>query len=210
MLYPLNSQVAKFLYYSGTDPQDEGRLESITNLVGATVLSQFNYQYDARGRIVDWTRQFASIATNFYQLQYDSVSQVVGAILSTNTPASPGALIQQYAYAYDKAGNRSIVTMNSGGSTVSAFNNLNQLTVRSPSEETTFSGHVTPNTGTLSSVTINGAPATITSGTNFSGIASYNKASNTVTIVAQNSVGGANHQRLYHDVDLDLGQFFDQ
>jgi YD repeat-containing protein len=105
------------------------------------------------------------------------------------TPSSAGSLVQQSAYTYDKSGNRTIA-ISALATNSSKYNNLNELVRRVSGTEKTFAGHITLNAGTtLQSVTIDDIPATISSGTNFQGIAGYSSFSNVVTVMAVDSTG---------------------
>ena len=164
VVYPLNSQVAGFAYFDSGNPQNQERLQTITNELGANIVSKFDYQYDVLGQITNWTRQFDNNPATFYKFQYDAVNQLVGAALTNGTPASPTTLVKQYIYSYDSAGNRTTMSLTNVSSTsttaeTAAYNNLNQLIKRTPGVRTNFAGTAVGVVTTTRSVAINGVPA---------------------------------------------------
>lgn len=115
-----NGMTSSFAYAQA--PGDR-RLQSITHKKGdGTPISAFAYTYDADGQIATWTQATDAQAPKTYTFSYDSVGQVLGATLTGPT----GALIHQYAYAYDTAGNRTSEQID-GSETASDFNAVNQL-----------------------------------------------------------------------------------
>ena len=152
------------------------RLKEIENLAdGGGALSKFNYVTDAMSRITQWKQQEGSETAQRYDLGYDAVDQVVSAVLKTD---STNAIVKQYYYGYDGAGNRTNEQVD-GMVTSSAYNNLNQLTGSSSGGKTRFRGK----TNEPSTVTVDGQNAWMTSGTNFE--ADVNLASGTNSIAVQ-------------------------
>ena len=98
--YP-NGQLTKFSWYPTI--QDE-RLQQISNLTSSgSTLSQFNYSYDAVGRITQWP-QLQNNSSSFYQLTYDLTGQLIAAQSGSGTPSPPN--LSQYYYKYDPGANR--------------------------------------------------------------------------------------------------------
>lgn len=186
-----------YAYYRSANLRDQERLQIINNQFAGNSVSKFDYTYTAVGQITNWTRQFDAAASTFYSFQYDAVDQLVGANLTNNTPASPEALIQQYIYSYDDAGNRTTMSLDSPAAAYTAvFNNLNELTSRTTGQRVLFAGTTTPASGrTTRSVTINGVPAVMTAPTTFKGYAAVSSANNIVTVEATDSDGNRNTKR---------------
>lgn len=119
--YP-NGHTVGFGYFPNA--QDR-RLEQIREVTqsGAEVY-KLNYTYDYEGLVKTWTQQIGTQTPSFYDIGYDYADQLKTApIKDTNTQA----LLRQYSYDYDLAGNR---TSEQAGSTSTAFtpNYVNQLT----------------------------------------------------------------------------------
>jgi YD repeat-containing protein len=101
--YP-NGQVTKFSYYPTN--LDE-RLQQISNLTSSgSTLSQFNYFYDAVGRITQWP-QLQNNSSAFCQLSYDLTGQLTAAQSGSGTSSHPN--LSQYFYKYDPGANRAAV-----------------------------------------------------------------------------------------------------
>jgi RHS repeat-associated protein len=183
--YP-NGQQANMEYYGNTG---DDRLEEVENLdPSSNVISQFNYAYDAEGRVTNWAQTNSAMAggTNSFALAYNGADELTGAVVSAT-----GGVSQTYAFGYDAAENRTQEQIGSA-TTTSSFNDLNQLTGQS-------AGGLTQFTGTLSewaNVTVGGSAATVLStptgsGTSYSfdGAANLATGTDTVPIVATDSVG---------------------
>jgi RHS repeat-associated protein len=177
--YP-NGQQTDFSYYGNTG---DDRLQEINNLgPSSSVISQFNYGYDADGEITGWQQANSALSgTNSFGLNYDNASQLswVTLIGSSGTTS--------YSYGYDKAGNRTQDQIDSA-TTTSSYNGLNQLTGQS-------AGGLTQFHGTLSkwgTVTVSGDTAAVT-GTSapyqFAGAVDLESGTNTVAIVATGTSG---------------------
>jgi YD repeat-containing protein len=143
LTYP-NGQSTVYSYFNNFGDQ---RLQEIKNLVGATVLSQFDYTYDAEGQILTWGQQTS--AANSYGLGYD----LAGQLTSANRT---GPSLQTFAYAYDPAGNRATETVGDSASPVTVTN-LNELLSRIGSNTRSFAydadGNLISNNGTARSST---------------------------------------------------------
>ena len=161
--YP-NGQQTNFSYYGNTG---DDRLQEISNLGPAsTVLSQFNYGYDAEGEITSWQQSSPALSgTQSFALAYDLAGQLAGAALTSGTSVTSNI------FGYDKAGNRTQEQVNSATTTF-AYNNLNQLTGQSAGGLTQFQGNLSE----WANVTVGGSAATLIStvtgsGTSYKGTA---------------------------------------
>lgn len=129
MSYP-NGQSSAFTYL---DNLGDHRLQQITNLVGSTQLSQFNYAYDVVGNITSWVQQAGTAVPKTNSFGYDAADQLLSDVISQN-----GSNLNTYSYSYDLAGNRK--TEQIGASARQFFyNSLNEIT-------TTSAGAVTATT----------------------------------------------------------------
>ena len=165
---------SSYSYFGNTGDQ---RLQTIQNLKSTTQLSKFDYTYNPVGTIATWTTQADTSTAIVNTLTYDGADQLTSAVQSGGGSASN-------AYAYDPAGNR-LAETTSSGTTTAQFNSVNQLTrlSNSPTSQT-VAGYTS---GTLTSATINAAPAAITGGTNFSANIPLPAGTNVVSVVAQPS-----------------------
>jgi RHS repeat-associated protein len=187
--YP-NGQQTIFTYLSNTN---DNRLQQIQNLLpnGAN-LSSFSYAYDSDGQITNWTRQADANTPTVFSLGYDSCDQLLSAILTTNT--LNGAVLSQYVYDYDKAGNRLSEQIQAGSNspasiTSGSFNNLNQLTnLNGSSGPMLFAGSVSK----LANVSVNSSAAFVNPhNSNFVGYTTVSVGSNVVQITATDSYGNS-------------------
>lgn len=194
-LYP-NGQMTAYSYLGLTNDE---RLARIANFgVGRTNLSTFNYTYDAQGNIQSWTQQADANMPQVYSYNYDRADQLISAVLQT-TGNSP-AVLKQFAYLYDMAGNRTSEQI--GGSSPSqtslnssSFNNLNQKISESPGGTMQVQGSLN---GTAN-VTVNGNAATVSTNLTFTGyasniVASVSGTSNSISVSATYSSGTATNQ----------------
>jgi len=90
-IYP-NGQTTTLSYY-GTN--NDHRLQTIwhQNASSATI-SKFDYTYDADGQIATWTQQADANTPTVWVTEYDSVDQLLGVTVRSNTVA--GAILKQY------------------------------------------------------------------------------------------------------------------
>jgi RHS repeat-associated protein len=179
--YP-NGQQTVFTYY-GTN--NDLRLQQIQNLMpNGQNLSAFSYAYDPDGQITNWTEQADTQTPTVYSFGYDAADQLASALLNSNSVN--GAMLKQFAYQYDTAGNRTGEQIQSGAGVSPAvgsasYNNLNQLTGRTGNNgPIRFRGSLNE-TGT---VKVAGNPATMTAYTNFTGYANVTTGTNVVSVVA--------------------------
>jgi RHS repeat-associated protein len=183
--YP-NGQRTVLTYYGATN---DFRPQQIQNLTTSTQLSAFTYSYDADGQITNWTRQADASSPTVFNLGYDAADQLINAILATNTPG--GAILKQFLYTYDAAGNPLSEHIHAGTNDPAAvtggtFNNLNQLTALNPTNgPMTFAGWLDK----PGSVTVNGTAAVMDHTTNFFGFASVSPGTNVVRVIAADRYG---------------------
>jgi RHS repeat-associated protein len=185
--YPSNTGLSTSYSYLGNT--GDQRLQDITNSIGDTVLSKFDYTYNAVGTIATWKQQVDANTPMQYALTYDATDQVVD---DEQTNTSTEARVSSNKYGYDPAGNRlaetTLSTTNTG-----RFNNLNQLQNYGPVSGTqTVAGNTS---GSVMALMINGQSATVTSGTNFAASVPLPNGTNVVSVVAKPSSGSSTTQR---------------
>ena len=143
LTYP-NGQSTLYSYFNNNGDQ---RLQEIKNLNGGSVLSQFDYTYDAEGQVLSWGQQTG--AANSYALGYDPAGQLT---IANRTGASP----QTFAYAYDLAANRTNETI-AGSPAPVTVNSLNELVSRTGPSARSFAydadGELISNNGAARSST---------------------------------------------------------
>ena len=92
---------------------------------GNQTISKFDYEYDVLGQITRWTQQADANPPQHYDVDYDRVSQVKAATLRDVSDA----ILKNYSYDYDLAGDRTVEVIDSSVNG-EISNNLNQLTAR--------------------------------------------------------------------------------
>jgi YD repeat-containing protein len=118
-----NGMSTGFTYF---DAQGQHRLKDITHARSdASPISTFSYTYDADGQIMTWTQQADVQAPRVYTFDYDAVGQLLQAQLT----GPNGAMLREFVYGYDLAGNRTSERID-GQSTTATYNNGNQLILR--------------------------------------------------------------------------------
>jgi len=146
--YP-NGQNTVFDYF---DNYGDQRLKEIWNKAGnGSTVSKFDYEYNAVGQITKWTQQSGSNIPKYYELGYDLADQLVSAIQKADKPA---AIINQYLYKYDVAGNRLSEQINNS-LTVADYNDVNQL-VRRWDADSLRSDTTTINNASIDSTIVSG------------------------------------------------------
>ena len=176
--YP-NGQTSTYSYLG--DEADH-RLQTIHHKYPNTsTLSKFDYTYDAAGNILTWRQQADSTAV-LWRYGYDPADQLISAVKhATDTPQT---VLQRFAYGYDPAGNRTVEQIDDS-ITLSAYDNLNRLTIQTPGGAMVIAGSLSePGT-----VTISGIPATVDASNNFRGTVSTTAGTNAFTIVAKDASG---------------------
>ncbi|HUU84812.1 MAG TPA: RHS repeat-associated core domain-containing protein, partial [Phycisphaerae bacterium] len=106
--------------YTAYDYDAAGQLISLINYAADdSVLSHFDYAYDALGRRVEMNTQYG-----MWTYQYDATGQLTRAVLDSIDPGIPD---QDLLYVYDAAGNR-IRTISNGVTAEYTTNGVNQYT----------------------------------------------------------------------------------
>jgi RHS repeat-associated protein len=119
IIYP-NGQTATFKYKNNLSDQ---RLELITHTHGATLISEFSYDYDVPAeRVTTWSQKSGSEGPVIYTFGYDAANQ-----LTSCSGVLRGNVIETFAYAYDPSGNRLAEEID-GKKNEANYNALNQLT----------------------------------------------------------------------------------
>jgi RHS repeat-associated protein len=177
--YP-NGQTTSYAYYPNNG---DHHLEEIHHRRpdGAT-LSKFNYTYDAVGNILAWAQQQDSDPAKVYDLGYDRVDQLRDAVWRT-TDETP-TVLKRYAYAYDPAGNRTVEQIDDAP-VLSVYDNMNRLTSQTPGGTMRFAGTLDE----AATVTIEGAPTTVTSDNRFGGVAQVGAGTTQVVVKAKDYAG---------------------
>ena len=178
--YP-NGQSSTYTYYGNTGDR---RLQTIHHRYpDATTLSKFEYTYDVGGNILTW-RQQTDTTTVLFEYGYDNADQLVSAFKKSDDPTP--VLLKRYAYAYDRAGNR---TSEQVDDTLigAAHNNMNQLISQQPSGALRFEGTLNE----PATVTIAGKLASVSPTNAFDGFAPVVAGTNTVDITATDGSGNA-------------------
>lgn len=115
-----NGMNTGFTYY---DASGQHRLKDITHTKSdAGLVSKFAYTYDVDGQIKTWTQQAEVQAPKVSTFEYDAVGQLLQAQLT----GPNGAVLKQYVYGYDQAGNRTSTQVDDQAST-GIYNDANQL-----------------------------------------------------------------------------------
>jgi RHS repeat-associated protein len=174
--YP-NGQKTMFSYLSVTNDE---RLQEIWNKNSTNgTLSKFDYTYTPAGQITNWTQQADTNVATAYSYGCDAGNQLLNAVLKSTGPGA--AVLKQYGYGYDLAGNRTSEQIDTGTSQ-SRYDGVNQLTNRvSGSGPMQFAGGLDKQ-GT---VTVGGNAATMNhQTTNFVGYGNVSSGTNVVPVVA--------------------------
>jgi len=177
--YP-NNQVTSYTYFANLGDQ---RLQQIKHqqTSGGTILSQFDYTYDAVGNIKTWTQQRGTDPAKVYTLGYDSADELSTATVTGPTPLP---VPSRFRYAYDNAGNRSAEELDDAV-TGATYNNLNQLTSRQPGGTVLFRGTVSE----PATVTVQGKPAQVASDNSFAAPAQVGSSATNVAVAATDPSG---------------------
>jgi RHS repeat-associated protein len=113
-----NGHWTSYNYFPNSGDHRLQRLQH-TSGAGATLVSQFDYLYDAEGEITQWTKQ---LCPTCYGVRWygasgsmlDAADQLTNVTIQTSSTSSTTSV-----FSYDQAGNRS---------DVGSYNNVNQLT----------------------------------------------------------------------------------
>jgi RHS repeat-associated protein len=199
--YP-NAQKTQYAYFGA--PADP-RLQTINNLNfdGSTIISRFDYGYNAAGEITSWSQQRGnnSATANVHSFDYDLASQLQGD--SVTLGGTGGTLQHQYAYRYDASGNRTSEQIDASVNQAS-HNNLNQLTGRSGGGQMAFEGNLSePGT-----VTISGSAAQVDGSNHFKGTAAVTTGANSIPLVATDINGNVTSKTISVTVSGSASQGF--
>jgi RHS repeat-associated protein len=181
--YP-NGQDTHYAYFGGAaDPSNDPRLKQIKHeqTANGTVLSQFDYTYDAVGNISTWRQQLGTAQAKTYTFGYDNADQLTSGVVSG---PSPLPVPSRYVWAYDAAGNR-LSEARDDVPTGSTYNNRNQLLSQAGSGVVPVGGSVSE----FAAVTANGAPTQLDASNNFSGTTAVPGGTSNLTVVATDASG---------------------
>ena len=179
LTYP-NGQTSIYSYYANSG---DHRLQEIHHKKpDGTTLSKFDYTYDAVGNIQTWTQQQDTNPAKAYDFEYDRADQLRSAVWRT-TDQTP-TILKRYGYAYDPAGNRTVEQIDDGP-VLTAYDNMNRLTSQTPGGTMRFAGTL----GEAATVTIEGAPAMVTSDNRFEGAAQVGSGTTQVVVKAKDYSG---------------------
>jgi RHS repeat-associated protein len=179
MTYP-HGQTSSFTYYPNSG---DNRLHEIFHKKsGGTTLSKFNYTYDVVGNIQTWTQQQDTDPAKAYDFEYDRADELRNAVWRT-TDETP-TILKRYGYTYDLSGNRTVEQIDNAP-VLSAYDNMNRLSSQSPGGTMRFAGTLNE----AATVTIQGAPATVTSDDRFAGGAQVGSGTTQVVVKAKDYSG---------------------
>jgi RHS repeat-associated protein len=176
MLYP-NGIATAYEY------DTESRLERITAKLGTTVITDFQYTYNAVGNRTE--KQTPDLTETY---RYDRADQLVEV-------ARTGTAANRWHYDYDPAGNRT--TEQIGNAPVQAsFDNMNRLISTGAGGALTFKGSLDE----PATVTIDGQPADVDSSNEFLG--TVDSASGTNTVVVEATDPSSNTRTNTYEVEV--------
>jgi len=110
-------------FYQYYDNSGDRQLKQIKHqrITDNRIISQFDYTYDAVGRILTWAQGEDGGVPDVWSANYDALDQLASVNVSRN-----GSSVTSFSYTYDPAGNRLSKTEN-GKTSASKHNGLNQL-----------------------------------------------------------------------------------
>jgi RHS repeat-associated protein len=166
-----NGRKTLFSYF---DVLGDLRLQQIKNLApDQSVLSQFDYQFDAGGRISNWTRQLGA-QSDEYAFGYDALGQLTHA-----TQTSGATTLSKSDYSYDDAGNR-ISTQIGDALTYTLSDQTNAPSSTQGGGPVRFAGQLSK----PAAVTVAGVAATVDNRNRFEAKVNLSPGSQTVPVVA--------------------------
>lgn len=117
--YP-NGQVSHYSYF---DKSGDHRLQEILHRgADSSVISRFNYEYDASGTITKWGQEIGDSQDQLWHLEYDSANQLKVVSILQGTVTN-----ETISFEYDASGNRTRATEDRK-SIIFGYNALNQIT----------------------------------------------------------------------------------
>jgi RHS repeat-associated protein len=187
--YP-NGQTSSYSYLGNTGDR---RLQTIHHhRPDNSTLSKFDYTYDAVGNILTWRQQADSGVPTVYQFGYDAADQLTAATDQTTDPTP--TVLKRFAYAYDRAGNRTSEQIDDAVTSTS-HDALNRLASQQSGGGLVFNGTVSE----PALVTIQGQSVTVDATNHFSG--SVPAPSGTTTIAIAATDGSGNQSTAAYEVD---------
>jgi len=179
--YP-NGQSTSYAYFGHSN---DDRVQTIHHKYpNAASLMKFDYTYDAVGNIFTWQQQVDTADPTILKYGYDLADELVGATKWT-TVGTP-AILKRYAYAYDRAGNRTSEQIDDS-LTGATNDNMNRLVSQQATGGMLFAGVLSePATATVA-----GKPVTLNPDNSFSATVAVANGTNTIPIVATDPSGNA-------------------
>jgi RHS repeat-associated protein len=175
--YP-NGQSVAYAYFGNSG---DHRLQDIHNkLAGGVTLSRFQYTYDPSGNVTTWNQQRDANPPKLLTFGYDAADQLATAARNPDEPTLP----DRFAYAFDSAGNRTAEQLDDNA-TQASYDDMNRLSATQPGGILRVRG----TTNEPATVTVGGAPATVTSSNEFEGRASAPSGTSTVSVAATDYSG---------------------
>lgn len=170
--------------YAYTASSDLFKLSQIKHQTGGSVISQFDYTWNARQDIATWTRTLGSTADRNTQwtLGHDAAHQLISATLRQ---VSDNTVVSDQRWGFDRIGNRTLEhDLVADVHTEYSHNNTNQLV-----DKNTYSSGQKPwMKGSLDepgSVSLGGNPVAVKGDNSFEG----QSPSRTTTVVAKDTAG---------------------
>lgn len=195
LVSPTTGPRTNYTYYPNSGDR---RLHTIDNFSPAnTVISHFDYSYNADGDLTLWTQQADSNVPSDYHMERDAADQLTASIVKDSSNQS---LLKTYAFGYDASANRQSAQLDLAVTT-NQFNNLNQITNVNSGGRLRFSGTVNKS----ATVTVGGNPTTIT-GNTFVGYANVVSGVNNVVVRAVDVNGSAVTNQYQVQVDSGANQ----
>jgi len=186
-----NGMKTDYTYENATGDHLVQQIKHLNSAGMPAVISQFDYTYRQDRNIETWTTKQNGAIAKKWTFGYDDALRLQSAV-RTNT--STQAVLEQFGYGYDKAGNRNSVAE---GTTTTNYpaNELNQTTAEQGFGATKFSGTIDE----PALVTVNSEPAKVmsTGGSapyTYEALVDLAEGSNTVTIEATDGNGNVASQ----------------
>jgi RHS repeat-associated protein len=177
--YP-NGQTSTYTYDGNAG---DHRLQDIHHRSPTAVtLSRHTYTTSAVGQISTWTQQVGTSTPEVYELAYDDVDQLSGAV--RKSVGIPSTVLKTYGWSYDAAGNRTQEAIDAA--VVSAtYDNRNRLLTQQAGGSLRFSGSLNE----PAAVTVGGQPAEVSGENRFAGSAGVVTGSQSVQVTATDPSG---------------------